>query len=194
MKNIFLILFFLYFLMGCSDQKLTRQETVSKYYNGLDTANYDEIRALINDTITITAGDYVTPYTHESFHEFLKWDSVLKTSYEIVELEEKSNQIIVTIAQNNLRNAFLKNNPLVYKQKVSFVSGKISKLEDLESIGTDWDLWQKERDSLVSWIKRNHSELDGFINDMTVVGALNYLRAIELYETDKNGLQQHIND
>lgn len=72
--------------------------------------------------------------------------------------------------------------------KISFNSGKISKIEELECKDADWNIWQKKRDSLVSWTKKNHPELDGFINDMTMNGAINYLKAIELYETDKNAL------
>jgi hypothetical protein len=186
MKNTFLILFLLYFLTGCNDQKLTNKETVTKYYNARDIANYNKLKTFINDSITITAGDYVIPYTHDSFYEEFKWDSIFSPSYKIVELEEKNNQIIASVASNSVRFEFLKNNPLTCQYKISFNSGKISKIESLECIGTDWKIWQKERDSLVSWIKKNHPELDGFINDMTMNGAINYLKAIELYETDKN--------
>ena len=69
--------------------------------------------------------------------------------------------------------------------KISFISGKISEIESLECKGADWQIWQKEVNSLVSWIKINHPILDGFINDMTMNGAMNYLKAIELYELDK---------
>lgn len=72
--------------------------------------------------------------------------------------------------------------------KISFTSGKISKLEELECIGVDWNIWRKERDSLVSWVNKNHPELDGFINDMTMNGSINYLKAIDLNITYKNAL------
>ncbi len=186
MKNTIPILFLLCFLVGCNHQEPTRQETITKYYNARDAANYDVLKTTINDSITIIAGDYIMPYNHDSFYEQFRWDSVFRSSYKIVELEENNNQIIVTVAQNNLRNEFLKNNPLIYKQKISFTSGKISKLEELESIGTDWNVWNKERDSLVRWIERNHPELDGFIDDMTMNGSMNYLSAIKLYKNRKS--------
>lgn len=188
MKNTFLILFFLHFLTGCNNQKLTHQETVAKYYNARDAANYNEMKTFISDSITIIAGDYVMPYTHDSYYEEFKWDSIFKTSYKIVELEEKNNQIIASVASNSVRYEFLKNNPLTCQFKISFNSGKISKIESMECISADWNIWQKERDSLVSWINKNHPKLDGFIHDMTMNGAINYLKAIELYKTDKKRL------
>lgn len=180
------ILFLLYFLTGCDDQKLTHKETVTKYYNAFDSANYNEIRTLINDSITVISGDYVMPYSHESFHEFFKWDSLFKPSYSIVELEEKNNRIMATIASESLRYEFLKNNPLTCQFEISFNYGKISKIKDVQCIGADWNIWQKERDSLVRWITTNHPKLDGFIYDMTMNGAINYLKAIELYEKEIN--------
>lgn len=185
MKNTFLVLLLLNFLTGCNEQKLTHQETVTKYYNVRDVANYDELKKLISDSITITAGDYVMPYNHDSFYEQFKWDSIFNPSYKIVELKEKNNQIIASVALNSVRNEFLKNNAMTCQYRISFNSGKISKIEELECQGADWNIWQKERDSLVSWIKKNHPELDGFVHDMTMNGAINYLKAIELY---KNGL------
>lgn len=173
-------------MVGCNNHKLNHQETVKEYYNAFDSGNYTQIRALINDTITITAGDYVTRYTHESFHEFFKWDSIFKPSYEIVELKEKDNHIVATIASKSLRYEFLKNNPLTCQFKIFFNSGKILKIESWECLGADWSIWQKERDSLVHWISKNNPNLDGFIHDMTMDGATNYLKAIELYKTGTN--------
>ncbi|MCR9264104.1 MAG: hypothetical protein NXH86_08085 [Flavobacteriaceae bacterium] len=190
MKNKLLILILLVLLVGCNNEKLTRQETVTRYYYAFDSANYNEIKTLTNDSITITSGDYVTSYTHESFYEFFKWDSIFKSSYEIVELEEQNNDIIVTVAQENIRNEYLENNPLVYKVKVSFDSGKVSKMEDLDYIDVNWEVWSQKRDSLVNWIRDNHPDLDGFVNDMTMNGAMNYLKAVEKYTTYKGAFER----
>lgn len=70
--------------------------------------------------------------------------------------------------------------------KISFNSEKISKIEELECENVDWDIWRKKVDSLVRWTRKNHPELDGFINDMTVNGALHYIKAIELYKKSQN--------
>ena len=125
------------------------------------------------------SGDYETPYNHDSFYDFFKWDSIFKPS----------NDIIVTVAQDNVRNEFLKNNPLVFKVKVSFTSEKISKLEELEYIDVNWEAWNQEKDSLVSWIKNNHHDLDGFVEDMTMNGSEDFLKAIELYASKRYNLQ-----
>tara|TARA_R110001583_G_scaffold118679_1_gene270121 strand:- start:7973 stop:8542 length:570 start_codon:yes stop_codon:yes gene_type:complete len=189
MKNTFLILFLLCFLAGCNKHKLSHKETVSSYFKALDSGNYDEIKAIINDSVTQINGDFVTPFNHESFYDFFKWDSIFKSSYKIIELEEKNSDIFVTVAQDNIRNEFLKNNPLVYKVKVSFVSEKIAKLEELESIDVNWEVWNQEKDALVNWIKKNHPDLDGFVNDMTMKGSKEYLEAIKLYNSNNDSLE-----
>ena len=66
--------------------------------------------------------------------------------------------------------------------KISFNNGKISKLEELECTGADWNIWQNEVNTLVNWVKKHHPELDGFIHDLTMEGAVKYLKAIELYD------------
>lgn len=58
----------------------------------------------------------------------------------------------------------------------------------MECVDADWNIWQMERDSLVKWVSINHPELDGFIHDLTMNGAINYLKAIELYENSKDTL------
>ncbi|WP_051947170.1 hypothetical protein [Muricauda sp. MAR_2010_75] len=190
MKNKLPGLFLLVLLVGCNNKKISHQETVTRYYDAFDSSNYNEIKALINDSITMLSGDYATSYNHESFYEFFKWDSIFKPTYEVLELEEKNNDIIVTVAQDNIRNEYLKNNPLVYKVKVSFDSGKISKTEDLDYIDVDWEAWSQERDSLVSWIRDNYPDLDGFVDDMTMDGSINYIKAIEKYTTYKSSLER----
>ncbi len=88
-----------------------------------------------------------------------------------------------------MRNEFLKNPYMTCEYRISFMSGKISKIEELDCINVNWSIWQKERDSLVSWINKSHPELSGFVNNMTMKGSINYLKAIELYEANKMGVQ-----
>jgi len=185
MKNTVLFLFLIVVLNSCVNQQSNHKNKVKKYYHAFDSGNFYEIKNVIHNNITIVSGDFKTPYNHDSFYEFYKWDSIFRPSYELLEIEEKNNDIIATITQNNIRNKFLQNNPLKLKVKVSFTSGKISKLEELEYINVNWDTWAQRRDSLVNWIQFNHSKLDGFVNDMTMTGALNYLKAMELYETQE---------
>ena len=189
MKNIFLLLFILCNLTGCESNTVTHKETVIKYYNARSTGNYNQIKSTIGDTITIVAGDYVMPYNHSTFYEQFKWDSIFKPSYKIIALEESSDQITALVTQDCIRNDFLKNNPLKCFYKISFSSGKISKIEDVSCEDVDWNAWQQERDSLVNWIKKTHPELDGFINDMTMSGSIKYLKAIELYKAHQKILK-----
>lgn len=188
MKNTFLILLFFYFVTGCNDPKLSHKEVVTTYYNAFDSGDYNEIKTVISDSITIIGGDYLMPFNNESFYEHFKWDSIFKTTYNILKLEQKNNLVFATVASKSIKNEFLKNNPLTCKFKISFESGKISKIKDFEYIATDWESWVNERDSLVNWISENHPELDGFVHDMTMKGSINYVNAIELYENDKKAL------
>lgn len=179
------LLLFCMATIACKAQKPTYKETVIKYYNARDTGNYNRIKNVITDSITIIAGDYVMPYDKASFHEQFKWDSIFKPSYKIVKLVENDSSIIATVTQECIRNAFLKNNPLKCSYKISFESGKISKIEDANCINVDWGIWTKQRDDLINWIKKHHPELDGCVYDMTMKGSLNYVKAIELFETNK---------
>ena len=185
MRLFFLILSVLYCTTSCTNQRLSYMEVVSKYYNAKDSADYNAILSCIDDSLTIAEGDYVMTYTHEGFYEIFKWDSTFSTSYEIGEVVEEGDQVIVTVSSSSARFEFLKNNPLTCKHKLSFNERKIAKIETLDCPRVNWTTWQNERDSLVSWININHPELDGFIHDMTVRGASNYLKAIELYERNK---------
>ncbi len=182
MKKYLAPLLLLVLLLSCRSKKLSPAEMVTKYYEAFNSSEFEEITPLIADSIIIAEGEYVTSYSHDSFHEQFKWDSIFQPTYKIVELINQNNQVIATVASASKRYDFLKNNPLTCKYKISFRSSKIAKIEVLECLDANWAVWRTQRDSLVSWAKNNHSELDGFINDLTINGAINYLKAIELYE------------
>ncbi len=188
MKKYFILLSLIIFLAGCGNKTLSPVKLVTKYYDAFNASDFTQLVPLLTDSITIVEGDYVMPFSHDSFHEHFKWDSIFQSTYKIVELQGQHNQIIATVTSSSKRYKFLKNDPLTCKFKFSFNSDKITKLETLECLDTDWNVWQKERDSLVKWIETNHPELDGFVHDLTMNGAKNYLKAIELYKNRKNAL------
>ena len=170
-------------LLSCVEKQLTSSEQVRTYFEGFKNSDYGQIQKTIADSLTIVEGDYTMHFTPDSFYEQFKWDSVFKPVYTVVSLENENQggPIIAKVSVKSLRFEFLKNNPLTCKHKIHMTSGKISKIENLNCMDANWEIWQKERDSLVHWIQRNHPELDGFVNDLSMKGAQNYLQAIKLY-------------
>lgn len=175
------IITLLLLIISCNQDHHLQQETVKKYYQALDQGNYPTLRTTIADTLTLISGDYSTSYSPQDFYEFFKWDSIFKSEYNIRKLTTKKEVVLATIAQKNLRNDFLKNNPLVFTVKISFKESKISRIEELAYTNVDWIVWSQQRDTLAQWINTYHKPLDGFVNDMSMQGANHYLKAIALY-------------
>ncbi len=188
MNRYFILITLVLFLTGCGNEKATRTEMVATYYTAFDTSNFDEIKSVIDESFIMVDGEYETTYSQDSFYEQFKWDSVFQPTYKIIEMAEQDNQVIATVASSSLRYAFLENDPLICRFKVSFNSDKISKIEATSYVDTDWKIWQTKVDSLVSWVSTNHPELDGFIHDLSMQGAMDYLEAIDLYESRKAAL------
>ena len=184
-----LFIFILISIASCKERISTESEHITAYYNGFKNSDYSQIKKTLSDSLTIIEGDYIMGFTRESFYKQFKWDSVFKPVYKLVSLENENEQFVATVSVNSLRFEFLKNNPLTCKHKFHFKSGKISKIETLDCMDANWETWQKERDSLVKWTKFNHPELDGFIHDLSMQGAIDYLKAIELYKKSQLMLQ-----
>ena len=176
MKNFLYILIVLVF-SSCTDDKKTPTELVNEYYNGFKKSDYKQVEEVIAGSLTTVAGDYTDTYTHESYHEKFKWDSIFKPVYKLVSLENQEQQIVATVTINSLKLEFLKNNPMTCKYKFHFKSGKIFRIEELNCLDANWQTWEKQVNTLVAWIKLNHPELDGFIYDLSMKGALNYIKA-----------------
>lgn len=181
MKKI-LFLFVVIGVASCSATKSTTTEQVSAYYEGFKNSDYNQIKRTLADSLVTIEGDFTTSYSHESYYEQFKWDSVFKPKYKLVSIENQQGHLIATVSVHTSKFEFLKNNPLTFKHKFSFKSGKIAKIENIGFIDADFDIWAKQRAALVNWVKVNHPEIDGFMNDLTMQGALNYLQALEFYK------------
>tara|TARA_R110002012_G_scaffold159274_2_gene320923 strand:+ start:1468 stop:2019 length:552 start_codon:yes stop_codon:yes gene_type:complete len=172
----------LYLIVNCSGKNIDKTEQIKKYYEGFQNSDYDQIMGVVSDSLTITEGDYVMNFDRESYYEQFKWDSVFQPDYKLISVENLNGEFTAKVAVESLRYKFLKNNPLTCEHRFQFDAGKIKKIENLDCKDANWQIWAQERDSLVNWIKNNHPELDGFINDLSMKGAQNYLSAIALYQ------------
>jgi hypothetical protein len=180
--NRIIFVFVIAIFLSCDEKSVTESDQIKEYYNGFKNGDFDQIRKTISDTITLVEGSYVMPYTKESFREHFKWDSIFEPTYKVVKMEPLENLYVAEISVESLRFDFLKNNPLTSMQRFYFESGKISHVENVGFVGTNWEQWNIQKERLVHWIAINHPELDGFINDLTMQGGLNYLEAIKLYQ------------
>ncbi len=181
MKHILVFLIFV-LVASCTEKQLTESEQLKAYYKGYKNANYESIRNVIADSLTTVYGDYTTTFTPEHYYEQFKWDSIFEPVYELVAIDEIDDQIIATVTMRSLKLEFLKNNPMTCQYQFQFTSGKISRIEELDCNDANWKVWKQEVDTLVDWVKINHPELDGFIHDLSMQGAIDYVKAIELYE------------
>ncbi|WP_027076664.1 hypothetical protein [Maribacter antarcticus] len=89
---------------------------------------------------------------------------------------------MATVTINSLKDEFSKNNPMSFRYRFHFKSGKLAKIENLARRNVNRKLWKKEVDSLVNGVKLNHPEFEGFISDLAMKGTLNYMKAIALYK------------
>lgn len=185
MKNI-AFLFILIVGIGCTEKNNTPSNQITAYYKGFKNGDYNQIKRTLSDSLVTTEGDYIMAFSRESYYEKFKWDSVFKPIYKLISIENLEEQAIVTVRVNSPKLKFLKNNPMICSYRFNFKEGKISKIENLECPDANWELWGKEVDALVMWTQLNHPELDGFINDLTMKGAQNYMKAIALYTNRKD--------
>ncbi len=172
--------------MGCAEKTSTPTEQITAYYGGFQNSDYSQVKSTLSDSLISIAGDYRMAYSRETFYEKFKWDSVFRPEYTLVSIDNKGQHPIATVTMRSPKLEFLHNNPMTCRYTFHFKKGKIAEIKNLDCPRANWELWGKKVDALVGWIAMNHPELDGFINDLTMQGAVNYMKAITLYRNGKN--------
>lgn len=178
-KNLLLPLF-LVLLAAC--QTYDKKQLARDYYQALDESNFERIAQLQFDSIRVSEGPFTTTYSVEDYVTWLQWDSVFQPTYEILDAKLVNETVELTVSKVCKRIEFLNGGPMVSKEVMQFRDAKIYELEIGEFTSFDGERWNSQREKLVNWVKANHPELDGFINDQTLQGGLNYLKALELYQ------------
>ncbi|MDO1502143.1 hypothetical protein Q2T40_18565 [Winogradskyella maritima] len=180
MKRLLLGLGLLLAVSCISTDSETQQ--IKRYYSGFQDGDYSKIKAVLADSVTLISGDNVMPFNPESYYKQFKWDSVFQPKYKLNSITVQHKKRIAKVSLNSMKIKFLQNNAMSCSYEFSFVDGKISKIKELDCPTADWPLWGQRVDSLVQFIEKNHPDLDGFIHDLSMQGAQNYLDAIEAYE------------
>lgn len=180
----FIVLIISIFCLSCKkDKNVDTVEVIKQYYQALNDNDYEKLSNLFYDSIRMKENDYIYAASKEDYYSKFQWDSVFQSKYEILELKEVEGGVEVEISKTDARILFLNEESNVNKEFFQFKEGKIIRNDILSYLVFNWDTWSYHRSKLIEWINENHPELSGFLQDQSKKGALNYLRAIKLYES-----------
>jgi hypothetical protein len=164
-----------------SEKEFDKVEITKQYFKTLDNSDFAKISDWFGDNIKTIEGEHKNTYSKNEYLEILKWDSVFEPNYEILEIEKKNGIVNVKVSKTDKRITFLHEKPFITNQIITFEKNKISAIKT-DYLNFDYQTWEKNKNELLNWIDKNHSELNGFINDLTENGGMKFLKAIELYE------------
>ena len=156
-------------------------EIAKSYYEALDKSDVKTLHMLLADTIISKEMEYEAVFDRDGYKELQRWDSVFQPTYKILEIQEVDGEVKTKISKACSRTLFLNGEPIITQETISFKNGKI------ESVGIDkyvvfnFQRWDSVRSKLVNFVNENHTELDGFLNDQTVKGAIKYSKAMDSY-------------
>lgn len=190
MKKLLLSTCLLPLFFGSCQPKLKevdRTVLAEEYIQALNEFDYPSIISLFYDSVRMKEIVYETTFSKADYYNLFQWDSIFQPEYKVLQIQElPGEKIELQISKLGPRINFLMDNPIITKEVLSFEKGKIYEVEIIEYLYFDDETWVARRQALIEWVAANHPELDGFIYDQTKVGALNYLRAIELYKAANN--------
>ena len=165
-----------------SNDAREKEELARNYYKALTDSDYAQIVALHYDSIRVKEGPFISAYSKESYSNWFQWDSVFNPNYEILDFKIVDEGAEITVSKVCERIEFLNGGPMVSKEILRFKDHKIYEQEIAEFVSFDNENWDAQRTKLVEWIDQNHPELNGFINDQSLQGGLNYLKALQLFQ------------
>ncbi len=90
------IVFLVYLVMvSCKPVKpeFNRITLTHKYYEALNKSDFPKVRPLFFDSVRVRDGDYSISYSIQDYKNWFQWDSVLRPSYEILEIKENKESV-----------------------------------------------------------------------------------------------------
>ncbi|WP_338731391.1 hypothetical protein [Mangrovimonas cancribranchiae] len=167
-----------------SGKEIDKLEIAKEFYIAIDNSNPLKTTELITEKFTTIDDGFEQKYSGNEYAEWVKWDSVFQPTYEILKIEKENGIVKAKISKTDKRISFLHHEPIVTDEIIQFEGNKIKNI-NRTSASFNVEEFVKNRDELVNWITENQPELNGFLNDQTKSGGMNYLKAIELYKNKK---------
>ena len=173
-------------IISCKNPKKEsdKLEIAKEFYIAIDNSNPSKTTELITERFMTIDDGFEQKYSGNEYAEWVKWDSVFQPTYEILKIEKENGIVKAKISKTDKRISFLHHDPIITEEIIQFEGNKIKKI-NRTSASFDVEKFVKNRDELVNWITENHPELNGFLNDQTKSGGMNYLKAIKLYKNKK---------
>ncbi|MDO6597784.1 hypothetical protein Q4512_12740 [Oceanihabitans sp. 2_MG-2023] len=183
-KTIILLLFLIIGFVSCKNSKkqIDNIEIAKQYFKVLDDSHYSNVSNWFPDSLTTIEGKHKKAYSKSDYIEFLKWDSVFEPSYKILAIEQKNGLVKAKISKMDKRISFLHEEPFITNEIIEINNTKIIRVET-EYVNFNEATWGRNKNRLLTWIDKNHPELNGFIYDQTESGGIKFLQAIEMYKT-----------
>jgi len=183
MRPIITLSLFALILGTCTQRNYEKQARA--FYQAMNNSSLSALEELYDDSVRIgNDGEFIS-YSFADYQNWLSWDSTFNPTYKVLELKQSEDYVEATISKACTRIIYLNGEPTVFKEKLRFKNGRIRSVESTELILFHTEKWVNRRDTLVNWTAEKHPELVGFIYDQTKQGAINYLKAIELFEEAK---------
>lgn len=182
-KIIILLLIFTFGFVSCkkTEKPVNKLKIAKQFYETLDNSDSSKFNSLLAEHLTTVDDGFEKAYTHKGYKIWLKWDAVFAPTYNIIKMEQEGEVVRAKISKLDKRIQFLHEAPIVTEEIIRFDNGKIKSVERKSSV-FNVARFIENREKLVTWIKHNHPDLNGFLHDQTETGGVNYLKAIELYK------------
>ncbi len=189
MNKVLILLCVIILAISCHEKKskINKVQIVENYIEALNEGSYNTIIQSFLDSIRLNEQAYKSAFSKVDYLSLFQWDSTFAPKYQILDIEQKGEDVEMKVSKKCTRILFLNKEPIITKELVEFKGNKIYGITITDYEVFNNGKWSGNRANLVSWIKTHYPELDGFLIDQSKQGALNYLKAIDLYQNNKMG-------
>ncbi|WP_420602881.1 hypothetical protein [Flagellimonas sp.] len=191
MNKVFILLCIATIAISCHEKKseVDKVQIIEDYIGALNEGDHGIVIESFSDSVRLNEMDYKSVFSKEDYYSLFQWDSTFVPKYQILDIEQKGEDVEIKVSKKCTRILFLNEEPIITKELVKFKRSKIYSITITDYEVFNDGKWSGNRANLVSWIKTHHPELDGFLIDQSKRGALNYLKAINLYQNNKSEAQ-----
>lgn len=100
----------------------------------------------------------------------------------MLEINVVNNTLNLLLSKINKRIKFLHDTAIVYSVMIHTKRNQVSIIDIIDYSNLDLTKIRAREDSLFHWIDQNYPQLSSIKNDRSIKGAMDYLKAIGLFE------------